>query len=88
MVIKTFKPTLDNKYKTPNQLRRKHTHTNLKDETNKLKKQTKTLIAMCTDYLFRDEAAVGRSLALVASCAADVSFISLTISQRVQDRAS
>ncbi|QNA82655.1 MFS transporter [Sphingomonas sp. So64.6b] len=47
-----------------------------------------TLIALCTDYLFRDETAVGRSLALVASCAAAVSFVSLTISQRIQDRAS
>lgn len=47
-----------------------------------------TLIALCTDYLFQDEAAVGQSLALVASCAAAVSFISLTISQRIQSRAS
>lgn len=47
-----------------------------------------TLIALCTDYLFQDEAAVGQSIALVASCAAAVSFISLSISQRLQGRAS
>jgi hypothetical protein len=47
-----------------------------------------TLIALCTDYLFQDEAAVGQSIALVASCAAVVSFISLSISQRIQGRAS
>lgn len=45
-----------------------------------------TLIALSTDYLFRDELAVGQSLALVASCAAAVSFVSLTISQRIQER--
>jgi MFS family permease len=47
-----------------------------------------TLIALSTDYLFRDEAAVGSSLALVASVAAAVSFVSLTISQKIQERGS
>lgn len=47
-----------------------------------------TLIAICTDYLFKNEAAVGQSLALVASCAAALSFISLSISQRIQERTS
>lgn len=47
-----------------------------------------TLIALCTDYLFRDETAVGKSLALVAGCAAAVSFTSLTICQRIQERAA
>jgi MFS family permease len=46
-----------------------------------------TLIALCTDYLFQNEAAVGKSLALVASSAAALSFISLTVSQKIQGRA-
>lgn len=45
-----------------------------------------TSIALVTDYLFQDEKAVGKSLALVASCAALVSFSSLTVSQRLQSR--
>ena len=47
-----------------------------------------TLIALSTDYLFQDELAVGKSLALVASCAAALSFVSLTVSQKIQGRAS
>lgn len=45
-----------------------------------------TLIAATTDFVFRDELAVGKSLALVASCAALLSFASLTLSQRIQAR--
>ena len=45
-----------------------------------------TLIALGTDYLFGSEDAVGKSLALVASCAAALSFVSLSISQRIQKR--
>ncbi|MXO66675.1 spinster family MFS transporter [Altericroceibacterium endophyticum] len=45
-----------------------------------------TLIALGTDYLFQDVNAVGKSLALVASCAALFSFVSLSFSQRIQKR--
>ena len=45
-----------------------------------------TLIALGTDYLFGSDDAVGKSLALVASCAAALSFVSLSISQRIQKR--
>jgi MFS family permease len=45
-----------------------------------------TLIAAATDYLFRDEMAVGKSLALVATGAALLSFASLTLSQKIYCR--
>ncbi|MBT0668159.1 MFS transporter [Novosphingobium profundi] len=45
-----------------------------------------TLIAISTDYLFQDANAVGKSLALVASGAALFGFVSLTFSQKIQER--
>lgn len=45
-----------------------------------------TLIAVATDYLFRDDLAVGKSLALVTCAAAVVSYCSLTVSSRLQRR--
>jgi hypothetical protein len=45
-----------------------------------------TLIAVTTDYLFRNDLAVGKSLALVASAAAVVSYVSLTASSRLSQR--
>jgi hypothetical protein len=43
-----------------------------------------TLIALATDYLFKNDMAVGHSLALVTSLAAALSYVCLTISSRVQ----
>jgi MFS family permease len=45
-----------------------------------------TLIALATDYLFHSDLAVGKSLALVASAAALLSYVSLTLSSRLRRR--
>jgi hypothetical protein len=45
-----------------------------------------TLIALATDYLFRSDLALGKSLALVTSVAAALSYVSLTLSSRLRQR--
>jgi MFS family permease len=45
-----------------------------------------TLIALATDYLFRSDLAVGKSLALVTAAAAAFSYVSLTLSSRLPRR--
>jgi MFS family permease len=45
-----------------------------------------TLIALATDYLFHNDLAVGKSLALVASAAAVFSYVSLTVASNLRHR--